>query len=109
METMLQHEYGLSTNRPGPLPAALMTLVSFIVIGFIPLMPFVVCWLGEIPGNPFFISAVLTAFSFFVVGAIKSRFVQQLWWLAGAETLGVGTIAAALAYLCGHLLSSIAT
>ena len=107
VDTMIQHEYGLAIDRPQALPAATTTFVSFMVIGFIPLLPFVLFWLGDAEGAPFLISAWMTAAAFFVVGAIKSRFVQQRWWLAGAETLTVGGIAAALAYLCGHLLSSI--
>jgi VIT1/CCC1 family predicted Fe2+/Mn2+ transporter len=86
----------------------LVTFVSFIAVGFVPLMPFVIYWLGNINSDPFVISSVMTALAFFVVGAIKSRFVQQRWWLAGSETLAVGAIAAGLAYLCGHLLASIA-
>ena len=79
-----------------------------MVVGSIPLLPFVVYWLSNGHQDPFRISTVMTAVAFFIVGAVKSRFVQQRWWLAGAETLLVGGIAAVLAFLCGHLLSSIA-
>ena len=108
VEAMLQNEYGLSIDRPGALPAAMMTLGSFILVGAIPLSPFVLNWGGHWQFDPFPISAVLTGVAFFLVGAIKSRFVQQRWWLAGLETLGVGAIAAALAYGCGHVLGSMA-
>jgi VIT1/CCC1 family predicted Fe2+/Mn2+ transporter len=109
VDTMLRHEYGLSTDRPGAVPAALTTLISFMVIGAIPLVPFLFAWQQMILYDPFLLSSAMTAVALFIVGAIKSRFVQQRWWLAGAETLTVGAIAAALAYLCGHFLSSIVT
>lgn len=107
IDTMLRQEYGLSIDRPSAFAAATTTFMSFIVVGFIPLMPFVFYWFLATPGDPFKISTFMTAIAFFAVGAVKSRFVQQRWWLAGLETLGVGAIAAGLAYLCGHLLSSI--
>ncbi len=107
IDTMLQHEYGFSLDRPKAFPAALMTIVSFTIIGLIPLLPFIAAWLELTSGDPFRVSAALTCVAFFVVGAIKSRFVLQRWWLAGAETLTVGAIAAGLAYACGHLLSSL--
>ena len=109
VEAMLQNEYGLSIDRPGALPAAAMTLGSFILVGGIPLAPFVLNSIWDLPISPFPISAILTGVAFFLVGAIKSRFVQQRWWLAGLETLSVGAIAAALAYGCGHVLGSLAT
>ncbi|MGI9470695.1 MAG: VIT1/CCC1 transporter family protein [Rubripirellula sp.] len=108
VEAMLQNEYGLSIDQRGALPAAAMTLGSFIVVGGIPLSPFVLNWIFELDFDPFPFSAALTAVAFFLVGAVKSRFVQQRWWLAGCETLTVGAIAAGLAYGCGHLLGSIA-
>ena len=63
-----------------------------------------------VPGglsNPFLWSAVLTGAAFFTVGALKSRFVEQRWYVAGLETLGVGGLAAILAYLVGTGLKGI--
>ena len=108
VNTMLRYEYGLAVKNSNPLPAATVTFVSFLVVGSIPLLPFVVTWLADIKADPFMLSAGMTAVAFFVVGGIKSRFVEQSWWKSGLETLAVGSVAASLAFVCGWALSGIA-
>ncbi|MEE8363042.1 MAG: VIT1/CCC1 transporter family protein, partial [Dehalococcoidia bacterium] len=57
---------------------------------------------------PFVWSVALTGLAFFVVGAFKSRFVDQRWYWSALETLLLGGIAAALAYGIGAALRGIA-
>ena len=89
--------------------AAAATFVAFLTIGLIPLLPFLLGLLQSIAVDaPYAWSTVMTGMAFFVVGAIKSRFVDQHWSWSGLETLAVGGGAAGLAYLCGVLLKSVA-
>jgi len=108
VDTMLREELGLALDRPDPVRAAVVTFVAFALIGFLPLIAFILDFLFEIPGSrPFLWSTVLTGMSFFTVGAIKSRFVQDRWYMSGLETLAVGSCAAGLAYLTGMLLRGV--
>ena len=105
VETMLQEEHGLSRDRPSAIRAALATFASFLVIGGIPLVAYVLDLIDPtILGRPFAPACLLTGIAFFAVGALKSRFVDQHWALGGAETLGVGALAAGMAYGIGYLL-----
>ena len=108
VETMLAEEHGMSLHGPVPWRAAAMTFVAFLVVGAIPLAPF----LAELAGAPaeraYEASALFTGVSFFLVGAAKSRFVSQSWWASGLETLLLGGGAAALAYAVGLMLRDIA-
>ncbi|HRQ76698.1 MAG TPA: VIT1/CCC1 transporter family protein [Phycisphaerales bacterium] len=105
VDTMLREELGLSVESRSPYKAAWATFIAFVVIGALPLLPFLhqVVWPNGI-GDPFMLSAVMTGVAFFFVGAGKSRFVDESWYRAGFETLAIGGIAAGIAYGVGLLL-----
>lgn len=105
INTMLQEEYGYPLTRPNAVKAAFVTFGAFVIVGLLPLLAFFFDYFLE-PGtlDPFSISAVLTGGAFFVVGAIKSRYVSVKWWWAGLETLFVGGVAAGLAWCVGFML-----
>ena len=109
VETMMRDELGYGSNVGSEYRAALATLVAFLTIGFLPLMVYVydLAAPGDVT-DPFFWSAVMTGVAFFVVGALKSRFVAQSWLRSGLETLAVGGLAAVLAYAAGAFLQYVA-
>ena len=108
-DTMMREELGYSTTMPNEYRAALATLVAFLTVGFLPLLIFVYDLASPSSvADPFVWSAVMTGAAFFIVGGLKSRFVDQTWWRSGFETLAIGGVAATLAYFAGALLESIA-
>lgn len=107
VDTMLTDEHGLNLNGPDPLKAAAATLVAFLLLGAIPLLPFIMNYLNGTPSAPYVLSTALTGVAFFLVGTAKSRFVDQSWIMAGIESLLIGGSAAVLAYIVGALLKGI--
>lgn len=106
IDTMITEELGLSLNGPSAMRAAWWTFTAFVVVGLIPLLPFIVQWFApSLIAKPFPASTFITGLAFFGVGATKSRFVEQTWYVAGSETLLVGGSAAGLAYAVGAILS----
>lgn len=109
IDTMMVEELGYSPARQDPWRAARATFTAFLLVGLIPLLAFLLELLSPSSlDRPFVWSSLLTAGAFFIVGALKSRFVAQRWWLAGLETLAVGGTAAVIAYVVGALLKNIA-
>ena len=108
VDTMVQEEFGLSLQSHDPLKAGLATFGAFCLVGFIPLMTYVANWLS--PGlidYAFGLSAGLTVIAFFIVGAMKGRFVDQGWLVSGLETVAIGGIAAGMAFGVGLLLKGL--
>ena len=85
-----------------PIKTALATFVSFLVIGFIPLIPFIFS-----SRNTFTYSIILTASALAVVGAIKGGVVGKRVIWSAVQTLMIGGIAAGLAFLVGYLIKGI--
>lgn len=98
IQLMLEGEYGLAAVDPHPMRATVATFLAFLLAGLIPLMPFVLGMEGA-----FQISAVATGIVFFSIGAFKARWSLSPWWRSGLETLAIGGVAAALAFVVGSL------
>lgn len=98
IDMMLVDEYGISPVDPRPFRAALATFLAFLAAGLVPLLPFIVA-----VRDAFTWSSVLTAIVFFAIGATKSRWSLAPWWRSGLETLLIGGVAAAIAYVVGTL------
>lgn len=92
--TMAIEEFGLSPTIRSPLRAAASTFISFLLCGAIPLISYL--FAGGLPA-----SVIATGFTFFGVGAIKSRWSLASWLRSGMETLVIGMGAAALAFIVG--------
>ena len=109
IDTMLQEEHGLQLNGPSARRAGLVTFIAFAAAGAMPLLAYLVELI--FPGgisNVFLWSSLVTAVTFFGVGAMKSRFVERYWLRSGLETLLVGGVAAILAFGVGVLLRGLA-
>ena len=85
------------------------TFLSFIIIGFIPLMPFVVAlFVPEIRPYKFTLSIIFTGVALSIVGGIKGKIVQKSPFYSALQTLLIGGIAATIAFLVGYMLRGLA-
>lgn len=100
IDLMLAEEYGLARATRSATAAALATFSAFLVCGLVPLLPFLL----RLP-NAFALSIVMTGCAFFLIGSARSKWLLLSWWRAGAETLALGAIAAALAYGAGRWIA----
>jgi VIT1/CCC1 family predicted Fe2+/Mn2+ transporter len=109
VDTMLVEELHLPLEGPSPIKAAFTTLLAFVLVGLIPLLAFLYNLVAPVKlANPYLASLILTGVAFFLVGAAKSKFVDEPWYRAGTETLLIGGGAAALAFVVGMLLGGLA-
>ena len=107
---MLTDELGLALHVPSAWRAGMATFMAFVLVGAIPLLTFVYQTAAP-PGwkltSPFLWSGVLTGSAFFAVGTAKGRFVSRSGVVSGLETLGIGGVAAAVAYGVGAALGAL--
>ncbi len=108
VDTMLEQELGLSLAGPSAWRAGAATFGAFVIVGLVPLLIFLCELLAGPAAYPYFWSTLLTGGAFFAVGAVKGRFVERPWYRSGVETLGLGGLAAMLAYFVGYLLRHVA-
>ena len=108
VDVMMLLEHGFGPTEEAPLRAGAVTFGAFVLVGFLPLMPFVI---GSATGwdvtAPYAWSAVLTAAGFTVVGAVKGRVVGVGAWRSAVTTTAAGGAAAAVAFAVGALLGGL--
>ena len=102
IDVMIQEEYGLPLQGPSPFKAGLATFSTFLLIGAVPLLPFLVPYLNG--GGYYVASAVMALLALFGVGYVKGIVLVMPRWRAGLETLLMGGAAAGIAFLFGYFL-----
>jgi VIT1/CCC1 family predicted Fe2+/Mn2+ transporter len=104
------HESALAADgRPEeetyPWKHGLATLVSFVVAGTVPLLPYM---MPIQDGSRLPWSVLLTMTSLFGVGVARAAVTRDRWWRAGFEMLLLGGVVAVAAYGAGALVAALA-
>ena len=109
VDTMMKEELGLIEDGRKPLDTATSTIFGFVVIGIIPLIPFIILYAAGLQSNSasFTYSIIATSIAFFIIGIIKGKIVNKPWIRSGFMTLLIGGIAAAVAYVVGILIRNL--
>ncbi|MGB5693806.1 MAG: VIT1/CCC1 transporter family protein [Flavobacteriaceae bacterium] len=106
---MMREELEMFDEDKSPIAIGAVTYISFIFIGLIPLIIYVVDLFYPLNENLFLISSILTALGFLIIGLFKAHVNHTFYWKGMLETLLLGGIAAVVAYYVGDLLQSLVT
>lgn len=82
-----------------PLKHGAVTYISFVVAGFLPMIPYIFNL-----GNKFLYSIIIVGLSLFFVGALRSIFTHKNFLKGGAELLLLGGLTAVFAYFTGYFV-----
>jgi len=107
VDTMMTEELGMMKEQRSAFKIGLVTFISFLILGLIPLTIYVFDFIAPIAGNLFFIACLLTSLAFILVGYLKSYVTQTSVWKGVLETLFLGIAAAAVAYFVGDFLEKL--
>lgn len=106
VEVMMLEELGLIEVDDSPGKNAIITFISFIGFGILPLLPY--CANQADDRNVFWVSIALTGFALGFLGFVKSFFADTHWFKSCVETLALGGFAAGIAYLIGWAMEGLA-
>ena len=107
VNVMMKEELVMFDEDKSPVIIGGVTYFSFILIGIIPLLVYVIDYIYPVNNNLFLISSILTAIGFIIIGWLKA-FVNQTMFRKGIlETLLLGGIAALVAYYIGDFLEKL--
>jgi len=108
VDLMMRNEFNMTQENVQPIKGGVVTFVSFLTIGFIPMIGYVFKdFFGTNSDQTFMLTVSFTLFGLFIVGAVKSKFSVRNWFLCGLETAFVGGFAATIAYLVGYFLKGL--
>jgi len=107
VDTMMKEELELTPTPKSPLAMAAATFFSFTVLGFVPLLVYVLDLTTGLHIHFFTWACGLTALVFTGIGILKSHINERSIWRGMAETLTLGICAASVAYAVGYLLERI--
>lgn len=103
---MMKDELEMMRDSKSPFKIGLATLISFILVGFIPLMVYLWDFFFPTGFNIFLWTSILTGLAFLIVGWLKGIVNQTSALRSISETVALGLLAAIVAYYVGDILES---
>jgi VIT1/CCC1 family predicted Fe2+/Mn2+ transporter len=103
----LRSEQSLTSVRSetrSPSADGFATFVSFVTVGALPLVPFLI---PAAAAHAFTVSCIATAATLFLVGSARSLVINKNPFAAGLEMLVVGGFAATIAYGLGFFVKTL--
>ena len=104
---MMKDELRLMKEIKKPIKIGVATFSSFLLVGAIPLLVYLWTFFYPSQINIFFWTSVLTCLAFVVIGSLKSIINQTSALKSITETVGLGFLAALVAYYVGDILENI--
>jgi vacuolar iron transporter family protein len=106
--SMASADYMAEDSRKGEskkvvLKNSLVTFFSFVIIGFIPILPVIFA----AKENQFFLSALCTLITFAAIGYLRAHVLNRSKILLAFESVVIGSTCASLAYLVGVYISKL--
>lgn len=104
-DTMMWVEHQMAPEMfAKPLVHGIITFVSFVIFGSIPLLPYL---FGMDPENRFTIAVISTGIALIILGLTRSIVTRERLFRGPLEILSVGAIGAIVAYIIGVALKGI--
>ena len=107
VEIMMKHELEMILEKKSSTLIGLVTFLSFSVFGTITLLAYIFDISLDIQPSSFAISTGLTTLAFIFIGWMKSFVTKANYVQSVIETLGLGALAAMLAYFAGDVLEKL--
>jgi vacuolar iron transporter family protein len=108
VDAMMVDELGMLPDDRTPIQSALATYAAFVLAGAIPLMVYLVGLVVPIaPTTAFFVSLGMSGVALFILGSAKVLVTHGNPLRSGLETLVVGSLAAAVAFIVGVVLKRV--
>ncbi|MEQ9468346.1 MAG: VIT1/CCC1 transporter family protein [Ekhidna sp.] len=107
VDVMMKEELEMAEETKSPFKMGAITFLSFLMLGFIPLLIYVIDYLNPVSSNLFMVSSILTGLCFVGIGFLKSVVTNTSKIKSVMETLLLGGAAATLSYFVGDFLEQL--
>lgn len=108
VDVMMKEELEMQEETKSPFAMGAVTFVSFIIVGFIPLLVYVYDYAsGGWDTDLFLWACLLTGLAFMTIGYLKARVTENDVIRSIIETLFLGAAAATLSYVVGNYLEQL--
>lgn len=104
VDVMMKEELEMIEEKRSPIWKGAYTFLSFLTVGLIPLLIYVIDSFDPLSINLFLWTSILTAFGFIFIGALKSKVTMSHVGKGIFETLFLGGVAAVVAFYVGDFL-----